>query len=91
MTLQDACKRKRAASDAVQETEQGFRVASFGQFTLRSLLLCAASVPLAIGLTWWLRRHPPKWRRETVLKIVCGLLTVTGVGLIVPAVAALLG
>lgn len=36
VTLQDACKRHRAASDAVQETEQGFRVASFGQFTLRS-------------------------------------------------------
>jgi hypothetical protein len=61
-----------------------------GQFTLRSLLLCAASVPLAVGLTWWLRLHPPAWRRETVLRIVCGLLTVTGVGLIVPALAALL-
>jgi uncharacterized membrane protein YfcA len=60
-----------------------------GQFTLRSLLLCAASVPLAVGLTWWLRRHPPAWRRETVLKLVCGLLTVTGVGLIVPAVGVL--
>lgn len=62
-----------------------------GQFTLRSLLLCAASLPLAVGLTWWLRRHPPAWRRETVLKIVCALLTVTGMGLIVPAVGALLG
>jgi uncharacterized protein len=61
-----------------------------GQFTQRSLLLCAASVPLAIGLTWWLRLHPPAWRRETVLKIVCGLLTVTGIGLIVPALGALL-
>jgi flagellar biosynthesis protein FlhG len=35
-TLQDACKRNRALSDAVQDTDQGFRVSSFGQFTLRS-------------------------------------------------------
>jgi uncharacterized membrane protein YfcA len=61
-----------------------------GQFTLRSLLLCAVSLPVAIGLTWWMRRHPPKWRRETVLKIVCGLLLVTGAGLIGPAVGALM-
>lgn len=60
-----------------------------GQFTLRSLVLCALSLPLAMGLTWWMRRHPPAWRRETVLKVVCALLTVTGVGLIVPAVNAL--
>jgi hypothetical protein len=62
-----------------------------GQFSLRSLLLCAASVPIAIGLTWWLRTHPPAWPRETVLKIVCALLMVTGVGLVGPAVRALLG
>ena len=62
-----------------------------GQFTLHSLLLSALSVPLAMGLTWWMRRHPPAWRRETVLKVVCALLTVTGVGLIVPAVKALVG
>ena len=61
-----------------------------GQFTLRSLLLCAVSLPVAIGLTWWMRRHPPKWPRETVLKIVCGLLLVTGAGLIGPAVGALM-
>jgi uncharacterized membrane protein YfcA len=60
-----------------------------GQFTLRSLLLCALSVPLAMTLTWWMRRHPPKWRRETVLKVVCVLLMITGVGLIAPAVHAL--
>lgn len=35
-TLQDACKRSRALTDAVQDTEQGFHVASFGQFTQRS-------------------------------------------------------
>lgn len=37
-TLQDICQRKRTLSDAVQETEQGFRVASFGQFTQRSAI-----------------------------------------------------
>jgi phage shock protein PspC (stress-responsive transcriptional regulator) len=62
-----------------------------GHFTLRSLLLCVLSVPLAMGLTWWMRRHPPAWRRETVLKVVCALLMVTGVGLIGPAVKALVG
>jgi uncharacterized protein len=61
-----------------------------GQFTLRSLLLCAVSVPIAIGLTWWLRSHPPAWPRQTVLRIVCVLLVITGVGLIGPAVAALM-
>lgn len=60
-----------------------------GQFSLRSLQLCVLSVPVAVGVTWWLRRHPPAWRRETVLKIVCALLVVTGVGLIGPAVLAL--
>ena len=48
------------------------------------------SLPVAIGLTWWMRRHPPQWPRETVLKIVCGLLLVTGAGLIGPAVGALM-
>lgn len=61
-----------------------------GQFSARSLLLCVLSVPVAMGVTWWLRRHPPTWPRATVLKIVCVLLVVTGVALIGPAVAALL-
>jgi uncharacterized membrane protein YfcA len=60
-----------------------------GHFSLRALGLSAAAVPLVMGITWWLRRRPPGWRRETVLKIVSGLLMVTGVGLIGPAVAAL--
>jgi hypothetical protein len=61
-----------------------------GQFGARSLLLSALSVPVATGLTWWLRRHPPSWPRAAVLKIVCALLLVTGIGLVVPAVQALL-
>jgi uncharacterized membrane protein YfcA len=60
-----------------------------GQFSAHSVLLCALSVPVAIAITWWLRRHPPAWPRALVLKIVCVLLVVTGVGLIVPALAAL--
>lgn len=62
-------------------------VVAAGQFNVRSLLLCVLSVPLAMGITWWLRRHPPAWPRAAVLKIVCGLLVVTGVGLIGPAVS----
>ncbi|GAB3653737.1 TSUP family transporter [Ramlibacter alkalitolerans] len=61
-----------------------------GQFSPRALWLSAVTVPLVMTITWWMRRHPPAWRRETVLKVVCGLLLVTGAGLIGPAVAALL-
>lgn len=60
-----------------------------GQFGLRSLWMCLASLPIAIGMTWWMRRHPPSWRRETVLKLVCGLLTITGLGLAGSALQAL--
>ncbi|HET8748806.1 MAG TPA: TSUP family transporter [Ramlibacter sp.] len=60
-----------------------------GQFSLRAVGLSAAALPLVMGITWWMRRRPPGWRRETVLKVVCGLLVVTGVGLIAPAVGAL--
>ena len=60
-----------------------------GQFTQRSLLLCALGVPLAMGITWWMRRRPPTWPRELVLKVVCVLLTITGIGLIAQPVAAL--
>ena len=62
-----------------------------GQFSARSLLLCGLSVPVAMAVTWWLRRHPPAWPRETVLKIVCALLLVIGAGLIAPALGALRG
>lgn len=61
-----------------------------GHFSLRALFLTAIALPLVSGITWWMRRHPPGWRRDTVLKVVCGLLMVTGVGLIGPAFAALM-
>jgi hypothetical protein len=60
-----------------------------GQFSRRALLLAALAVPVAMGITWWLKRHPPAWPRETVLKIVCALLVLTGVGLIAPVLGRL--
>lgn len=65
-------------------------VAASGQFSVRSAWMCAAAVPLAMTITWRLRRHPPAWDRAVVLRIVCVLLVVTGVGLIGPALRALL-
>lgn len=64
-------------------------VVASGQFSLRSLGLCAIAVPFASTLTWWIKRHPPGWNRAVVLKIVCVLLTITGLGLIGPAIASL--
>ncbi|MBK6007886.1 sulfite exporter TauE/SafE family protein [Ramlibacter ginsenosidimutans] len=66
-------------------------VVGSGHFSLHSLELSALSVPLAMGITWWMRKRPPPWSREVVLKIVCALLVVTGVGLIGPALSALRG
>lgn len=66
-------------------------VVGTGHFTQRSLGLSALSVPLVMAITWWLRRRPPPWPREAVLKIVCALLVVTGVGLVGPALSVLRG
>lgn len=66
-------------------------VLASGQFGLRSLALSAMAVPVAMGLTWWMKRHPPAWDRKVVLKIVCALLVLTGAGLIGPALVALAG
>lgn len=60
-----------------------------GQFSARAWGLSAASVPLVMFITWWSRRRPSRWRRETVLKVVCALLIVTGIGLVGPALHAL--
>lgn len=64
-------------------------VVGSGHFTQRSLGLSVPAVPLAMAITWWLRRHPPPWPRETVLKLVCVLLIITGAGLVGPALSAL--
>ncbi|QJW84432.1 TSUP family transporter [Ramlibacter terrae] len=64
-------------------------VVASGQFSPNALFLCALAAPVAIGLTWWFKRRPLGWSRDAVLKIVCALLIVTGVGLVGPAVRAL--
>jgi uncharacterized membrane protein YfcA len=64
-------------------------VVASGQFSLRSLGLCTIAVPTAGALTWWIKRHPPGWDRAVVLKIVCVLLTITGIGLVAPTIAPL--
>lgn len=56
-----------------------------GQFSAHALRLCLLATPLVFGLTWWLERHPPGWSRAAVLRLVCALLVLTGIGLIVPA------
>lgn len=64
-------------------------VVGSGQFNLRSAWMCAVALPVSISVTWWMKRHPPAWDRGMVLKIVCALLIVTGIGLIAPALGAL--
>ncbi len=61
-----------------------------GQFSGHALKLCLLAAPLVFGLSWWLERNPPGWSRPAVLKLVCGLLLLTGAGLIVPAVLQIL-
>jgi hypothetical protein len=56
-----------------------------GQFSVNALKLCLLAAPLVFALSWWLERHPPGWSRSAVLKLVCALLLLTGVGLLVPA------
>lgn len=64
-------------------------IVATGQFTLLSLRLCVIAVPMAMAFTWLLRRYPPPLSRQAVLRLVCGLLVLTGVGLIGPAVHAI--
>jgi uncharacterized membrane protein YfcA len=56
-----------------------------GQFSTLSLLLSMLGAPVAIGVSWWIRRHPPRWQRASVLRVVCVLLVLAGISLIVPA------
>ena len=62
-----------------------------GQFSANALKLSLLAAPLVFGLSWWLERHPPGWSRAAVLRLVCALLLLTGLGLIVPALLQLLG
>ncbi len=56
-----------------------------GQFSINALKLSLLAAPLVFGLSWWLERHPPGWSRQVVLRLVCALLLLTGVGLLLPA------
>lgn len=56
-----------------------------GRFSVNALKLSLLATPLVFALSWWLERHPPGWSRPAVLKLVCALLLLTGVGLLVPA------
>lgn len=56
-----------------------------GLFSANALRLCLLAAPLVFALSWWLERHPPGWSRPAVLRLVCALLLLTGVGLLVPA------
>jgi len=60
-------------------------VIATGQFSLFSLQLSAFAAPVAFGASWLLQRYPPRWPRETVLKLVCILLLATGIGLVASA------
>ncbi|MGV3494698.1 MAG: TSUP family transporter [Ramlibacter sp.] len=62
-----------------------------GQFTWDAVVLSALASPVVVGVAWWMRRHPPAWDRQVVLRIVCALLVLTGIGLIAPAVSGLVG
>lgn len=64
-------------------------VVASGHFSRASVTLCVVAVPLVLGITWWMERHPPRWPRQVVVKIVCALLLVTGAGLIGPAAKAI--
>jgi uncharacterized protein len=62
-----------------------------GQFSRHAFTLSLLALPLTMAITWWFQRHPPGWSRATVLRLVCGLLLVTGAGLIGPSLHAIAG
>jgi len=66
-------------------------VVSTGQFSLHALGLSVLTLPLVLGLTAWLSRHPPKWSPRLVRNLACALLIFTGAGLVLPAVLSWFG
>lgn len=58
-----------------------------GEFSALSLKLSLFAAPVVLAVSWLVKRHPPRWSRETVLKLVCALLLATGVGLVVSALS----
>ena len=57
-------------------------VACSGQFAWESALLAAFAVPVVAGVSWWQARHPPRFSRRAVERLVCGLLMLAGASLI---------
>lgn len=55
-----------------------------GHFSVRAIWLCLLAMPLVMGLTWLVQRHPPSWSPRTVRMIVCALLVVAGLSLVLP-------
>lgn len=64
-------------------------VVASGNFSREAVTMCLFAVPLVLGITWWMERHPPRWPRQAVVRIVCVLLMITGLGLTGPALKAL--
>lgn len=62
-----------------------------GGFSANALTMSLFALPITMVVTWWFQRRPPAWSRQTVLKVVCGLLLVTGAGLIIPSVHGIAG
>ncbi len=60
-------------------------VVGTGQFSLLSLQLSLFAAPFVLTVSWLLQRYPVPWERAAVLRLVCVLLLVTGVGLVVSA------
>jgi uncharacterized membrane protein YfcA len=85
----DAVRDTLVAALAISSLMRLAMVVPSGQFSALSLMLCLMAAPVAIALSWWLQRHPPRWPRPTVLKLVCALLLVTGAGLVGPALQSL--
>lgn len=52
------------------------------QFTVQALKMVLLATPAVLGSSWLLRRYPPGWPRETLLRIVCVLLLATGASIV---------
>ncbi|MDM0111596.1 TSUP family transporter [Variovorax sp. J22R133] len=59
-----------------------------GQFSLHAVGLSLLALPMVLGLTWLMKRHPPDWSPRTVRGVVCGLLVLAGLSLVVPVAAS---
>jgi uncharacterized membrane protein YfcA len=58
-----------------------------GQFSIHAAGLSLLAMPVVLGLTWLMKRHPPDWPPRTVRGLVCTLLVLAGLSLVVPVAA----